>query len=200
MQSRKKKKYQVAVMLQLCQGGGMTLKRPLRIGVIGQSGAISPEVERLAEDVGRGIGERGGLLLCGGRDGVMAAACRGAREAGGITVGILPGDRVDEGNPYLDVPITTGFGLDFRSLVLVHSCDAIIMIGGRNGTFGELSQAYLNCRPVVILTGSGGWADRVKGMAHEGRYLDDRRNVEICYAETPEEAVALAFALARGRR
>ncbi|HHY36388.1 MAG TPA: TIGR00725 family protein [Firmicutes bacterium] len=168
----------------------------MRIGVIGQAGIIPPEVERLAVAVGREIGRRGGILLSGGRDGVMLAASRGAREAGGITVGILPGNSTAAGNPYLDVPITTGLDFNYRSLVLVHSCDALIMIGGKGGTLLELTAAYKNGRPVVVLKGSGQWADRAEELLTDG-CLDDRRCGEIRIATTPEEAVALAFSLAQ---
>ncbi|MGI6143001.1 MAG: TIGR00725 family protein [bacterium] len=169
--------------------------KKIRISVIGQSGEIPPAVEKLAAAVGREIGKRGGILLSGGRDGVMLAASRGAREGGGITVGILPGNKIEEGNPYLDVPITTGFGFDYRSLILVHSCDALIMIGGKGGTLTEFTTAYQNGRSVVVLQGSGGWADRVEELVADG-YLDDRHSGEIRFATTPGEAVSLAFSLA----
>lgn len=171
--------------------------KPIRIGVTGQSGRIPSEVEKMAEAVGREIGKRGAVLFSGGRDGVMLAASRGAREAGGITVGILPGNSIEEGNPYLDIPITTGLDLDYRSLILVHSCDALIMIGGKCGTLTEFIDAYKNGRPVVVLQGSGQWADRVEGLLVDG-YLDDRRCGEIRFATTPEEAVDLALSLAKG--
>lgn len=168
----------------------------MRIGVIGQSGAISQQVADLAYTVGREVARRGGLLLSGGRDGVMEAASRGAHEAGGIVVGILNGDNVAEANPYVDVVITTGLSFEYRSLVLIHSVDAVIMIAGGNGTLGELSAAYLNRRPVVVLTPTGGWSARIKDALYDQRYLDERRNMEIAFAETGEEAVAKAWSLA----
>lgn len=168
----------------------------IRIGVIGQSGPITERVAQIAEAVGREVARAGAILLSGGRNGVMEAACRGAKEAGGLTVGILPGDAIAEGNPYLDVPITTGLGFDFRSTVLIHSSDAVIMIGGCNGTFGELSTAYLNHKPVVVLEKTGGWTDRLREVAYDGCYLDERRNIPIHYASSAEEAVRLAIFLA----
>lgn len=172
----------------------------LRVAVIGQSGEAPPELAALAWDVGRGIAAAGAVLLSGGRDGVMAAASAGASEAGGIVVGILPGDDPDEGNPHLDVAITTGLGMDARSIVLIHSSDAVIVIGGQNGTLLEISDAYLTRRPIVVLRGSGMWADRLESVALEGRYLDWRQNVAIEYADTPAAAVAAALAAARMRR
>ncbi|MDI3280785.1 MAG: TIGR00725 family protein [Bacillota bacterium] len=168
----------------------------IRIGVIGQSGPISEEVAQIAAAVGREVARAGAILFTGGRNGVMEAACRGAKEAGGLTVGILPGDSIAEGNPYLDVPVTTGLGFDFRSTILIHSSDAVIMIGGCNGTLGELSTAYLNLKPVVVLEKTGGWTDRLREVAYDGRYLDERRNVPLYYASSAEEAVRLALFLA----
>lgn len=166
---------------------------PIRIGVIGQSGQISPEVALLAYEVGRHVAERGGILISGGRDGVMEAATRGAKEAGGLTVGILPGDDVSVGNAYLDVPITTGLSFEYRSMILIHTVDAVIMLAGGNGTLGELSAAYLNRKPVVVLTPSGGWSGRIREALYDQRYLDERRNVEVAFAETGAEAVATAW-------
>ncbi|MCL4514651.1 MAG: TIGR00725 family protein [Firmicutes bacterium] len=181
-------------------GASRTGGSGIRVGIIGPSGSISREVAEAAEAAGREVAGGGAILLTGGRDGVMEAASRGAKTAGGLTVGILPGDSAEEGNAYLDVPITTGLGFDFRSTILVHSSDVIIMIGGANGTFGELSTAYLNSKPVVVLENTGGWADRLKDAAYEGCYLDERRNVKIHYAKTPEEAVKLALLLAFSQR
>lgn len=167
----------------------------IRIGIIGQSGTITPEVERLAHEVGQAVARRGGLLFSGGTSGVMEAACRGAQEVGGLTVGILPGDDPTYGNGYLDIPITTGLNFEYRSLVLIHTIDAVIMVAGGNGTLGELSAAYLNRKPVVVLTPSGGWSSRIRDALYDQRYLDERRNIEIAFAETAEEAVARAWSL-----
>ncbi|SFG72954.1 hypothetical protein SAMN05660649_02540 [Desulfotomaculum arcticum] len=161
----------------------------IRIGVIGQSGAITPEMQKMAEEIGREIAQKGAILLTGGRSGVMEAVSRGAKMANGLVVGILPGDTLDKANEYIDIPITTGLSSDYRSLILVHSSDALIMIGGGNGTLGELSASYLNRKPVVIIEPSGGWAGRVRTIAYEGTYLDERKHVKLDYAHTPKEAL-----------
>lgn len=172
-----------------------------RIGVIGQSGPIAAEVATLAEAVGRELARRGAVLLCGGGDGVMEAACRGARAEGGLTVGILPGDDPAAGNPYLDLPLTTGLDFEWRSLVLVHACDAVIVVAGAVGTLVEVAAAYHNGVPIVALLGSGGWAERLREAAFEGgRYLDARRTAEIRYARDPVRAVEEALELAEARR
>lgn len=165
----------------------------IRIGVIGQSGDIPEATRKLAEEIGQEIAAKGAVLLTGGTNGVMEAASRGAKDANGLVVGILPGDRIEDANGYIDIPITTGLSYDYRSLILVHSSDAIIMIAGANGTLGELSAAYLNRKPVVIVEASGGWAGRVRSMAYEGLYLDERKWVKLDYADTAKEAVDIVM-------
>lgn len=164
----------------------------LRIGVIGQSGQLSEAVATLSEAVGKEIASRGAILLTGGTNGVMEAVSKGAREAGGIVVGILPGDQVEAANDYVNIPINTGLSYDYRSLILVHSSDAIIMIGGENGTLGELSIAYLNSKPIIVVEPSGGWAARVRSIAYDGSYLDTRKTVELDFAHSAQEALDIA--------
>lgn len=165
----------------------------IRIGVIGQSGDISAELQQLAQEMGREIALRGAILLTGGTNGVMECASKGAKEANGLVVGILPGDTMDRANKYIDIPINTGLSFDYRSLILVHSSDALIMVGGGNGTLGELSAAYLNLKPVVILEPSGGWAKKVRTIAYEEEYLDERKSIKLDYAQTVKEALDLAL-------
>jgi uncharacterized protein (TIGR00725 family) len=164
----------------------------IRIGVIGQSGEIPEATCILAEEIGKEIALHGAILLTGGTSGVMGAVSRGAKQANGLVVGILPGDTLEVANEYIDIPITTGLSFDYRSLILVHSSDVIIMIAGGNGTLGELSAAYLNRKPVVIVEASGGWAARVREMAYDGSYLDERKWVKLDYADTAKEAVDIA--------
>lgn len=161
----------------------------LRIGVIGQSGEIPASTCKLAEEVGQEIAARGAVLLTGGTNGVMEAVSRGAKQANGLVVGILPGDKAGDANDFIDIPITTGLSYDYRSLILVHSSDAMIMIAGANGTLGELSAAYLNRKPVVVIEASGGWAAKIRGVAYDGMYLDERKWVKLDYADTAKEAL-----------
>lgn len=173
----------------------------MRIGVIGQSGDIPIELQQLAHEVGREVALRGAVLLTGGTNGVMECASRGAKEANGLVVGILPGDSLDRANEFIDIPISTGLSFDFRSLILVHSSDALIMLAGGNGTLGELSAAYFNLKPVVILEPSGGWAKKVRSMAYEEAYLDERKSSKLDYAQTVKEALDIVFdrAIANGK-
>lgn len=120
----------------------------MQIAVIGASGC-SPEEYAKARDVGRLIAEHHATLVCGGMGGVMEAACRGAREAGGRTVGIVPD--TGNGNLYLDIVIRTGLG-HARNILVVQSADALIAVGGSHGTLSEIAIALKQKRPVFGLS------------------------------------------------
>jgi uncharacterized protein (TIGR00725 family) len=109
------------------------------IAVIG-GGVCSAEEAMLAEEVGRLLAQAGVGLVCGGRGGVMAAACRGARQAGGITVGLLPGTDPAEANPWVQIAIPTGLG-EARNALVVGAGRAVIAIGGEYGTLSEIAFA-----------------------------------------------------------
>ncbi|KPJ63105.1 MAG: hypothetical protein AMS15_01775 [Planctomycetes bacterium DG_23] len=121
-----------------------------RIAVIG-SGDASERESRLAEEVGREIGRQGAILVCGGLGGVMESASKGAREAGGLTVGILPGMDSKSANPYIDIPIPTGLG-EARNAIVAVSGDAVIAIGGSLGTLSEIAFALKARIPVIALS------------------------------------------------
>ncbi|UCE18054.1 MAG: TIGR00725 family protein [Gemmatimonadota bacterium] len=115
----------------------MSTPRVYRIGVIG-AGVCDETIGRMAEEVGHHIGRRGGLLLCGGLGGVMEAAARGAKKAGGTTIGILPGENARDANPHIDIPIVTGMG-EARNVIIVRTADAVIAISGGPGTLSEIA-------------------------------------------------------------
>jgi hypothetical protein len=98
--------------------------------------------------VGRALAEAGAVLVCGGLGGVMEAACRGAQEAGGTTVGILPGHDRADANPYVDVAVATGLG-EARNALVVRAADALIAVGGEYGTLSEIALALKAGKPVV---------------------------------------------------
>ncbi len=123
--------------------------RKIRIGVIG-SGRCSREIYQLAERVGEGIARRGAILICGGLGGVMEGACKGAKAAGGMTVGILPGTRPDDANAYVDIPLATGLSLA-RNLLVVRSSQALIAIEGGYGTLSEIAFSLQSGVPVIGL-------------------------------------------------
>lgn len=123
------------------------------------------------------------MLVCGGMGGVMAAACRGARKAGGPTLGILPGLERDDANPYLDFTICTGIG-HARNLSVVASGDAVIAVGGEFGTLSEIGLARKAGRPVVLL---GSWSITRNGELPAG----------VTVASSPGSAVELALSAGR---
>jgi uncharacterized protein (TIGR00725 family) len=153
--------------------------RPLRITVVGAS-SCDETTALSAERVGEEIARRGGVLICGGLGGVMEAAARGARRAGGLTVGILPGDRGEDANPSIDVPVATGLG-EARNVVNVRAAEAVVAVAGRYGTLSEIALALGMGIPVVAF---GAWSD-LRDVIQEG---------------SPEEAVEKAFELAAARR
>jgi uncharacterized protein (TIGR00725 family) len=175
-------------------------RRPV-ITVIGKSARnasdpVPPQALRAGEEVGRLLAERGAVVLTGGLSGVMEAVSRGAKSAGGLVIGILPGFDKRDANAYVDVAITTGMGW-MRNTLVVRAADAVIMISGGIGTLNELTVAYED-KPTVILEGTGGWADRIREVAYKGKHLDEVGINELRFAKTPAEAVELALSLAPG--
>ena len=142
----------------------------VQVSVIG-SGV---EHEARAEEVGRLLAERGCAVVCGGRGEVMAAASRGAKSAGGTTIGILPGTSRADANEWIDHVVVTGLG-HARNAVVAASGDAVIAVGGSYGTLTEIGFARIFGRPVVILE---------PGLEVEG----------VPRAVTPLEAVELVLA------
>ncbi|MFC4447503.1 TIGR00725 family protein [Halorussus aquaticus] len=121
----------------------------MRVSVIG-GGTITESEAATAEEVGRRLGERGHTVVCGGLGGVMEAACRGASEADGRTVGILPGEDRTAANPHVDTAIATGLGHARNALVVMNG-DAVIAIDGGVGTLSELGFAGVFDRPTAGL-------------------------------------------------
>ena len=122
------------------------------VGVVGPSGAAPDELVD-AEGLGRGLAERGHVVVCGGLGGVMSEVSRGAAGAGGTVVGLLPGlDRADA-NPFVTVAIPTGLG-ELRNALLVRTSDVVVSVGGSWGTLSEIALAVRTGVPVVAI---GGW-------------------------------------------
>jgi uncharacterized protein (TIGR00725 family) len=119
------------------------------IGVIGGA-KCSRGVQELAEEVGRGIAEAGAFLVCGGMGGVMEAACRGAKAAGGTTIGILPGADRRQANECVDIAIATGIN-EARNLAIIRTSDVLIAVGGSYGTLSEIGFALKMGKKVVGL-------------------------------------------------
>lgn len=121
------------------------------VAVVGP-GTAPAAVEELAFDVGALLAEHGAILVCGGLGGVMAAACRGAASAGGVSVGLLPGDDRDAGNEHLTVALPTGLG-QLRNGLVVAAADAVVAVGGNWGTLSEVALAVRAGKPVAALAG-----------------------------------------------
>jgi uncharacterized protein (TIGR00725 family) len=154
------------------------MPRAVQISVIGGAEG-DPEILGEAEVVGRGIAEAGAVLVCGGRTGVMEAASRGASEAGGTVIGVLPTTDPKDANPYVTHVIATGIG-HARNLAVVASGDAVIAIGGEWGTLSEIAFARRLERPVVALRS---WPLRNRTGTDLG----------IVEAESGDEAVGVAL-------
>lgn len=150
------------------------------ISVLGESDASAKNF-KMAEEVGRRIAEGGAVLVCGGLTGVMTAAAKGAKQAGGLTIGILPGSHREEANPYIDIPIITGVGYA-RNKYVVKTGQVCIAVGGNYGTLSEIAFALGYGIPVI---GLNTWE-----LIHH-----HREDKGIIYVDTPKEAVDLAFKL-----
>ena len=150
----------------------MAAPKSIQIGVIG-AGSCSGKVGQTAFHVGKAIAREGAVLLCGGLGGVMEAAARGAKEEGGVTVGILPGALAEEANPYIDIPIVTQMG-HARNVVLVRSSHAVIAVSGGYGTLSEIAIALKIGIPCI---GIETW-DQVDG---------------VIMADSPDQAVLSAI-------
>ena len=132
----------------------MDTMRPGRISVIG-SGQCDAAQYETARRVGELAARAGYEIVCGGLGGVMTAVCQGAREAGGRTIGILPGDDARAANPYVDVPVVTGLGIA-RNVLVVKNGDAVIAVAGGAGTLSEIGVALKLGRPVAAIGRFGG--------------------------------------------
>jgi uncharacterized protein (TIGR00725 family) len=117
------------------------------VAVVGPGEATAAEIET-AEAIGRGLAEAGAVLVCGGLGGVMEAACRGAAENGGLTIGILPSENRTDANEWVMVAIPTGLG-ELRNGLIVRAADAVIAVGGAYGTLSEIALALRTGVPVI---------------------------------------------------
>ncbi|MFC1956123.1 TIGR00725 family protein [Chloroflexota bacterium] len=154
------------------------------IAVIGGSDP-SPEVNKLAEEVGRELARRDVVLICGGLGGVMEAACKGASAEGGMTIGILPGDSRQSANSYVQIPIVTGIGYA-RNVAVVKSAQAVIAIDGSYGTLSEIAYALQGNIPVI-------------GLNTWSLTKDDQPEIPIIQIANPADAVNKALELIKDR-
>ena len=130
-------------------------------------------IYNMARDVGFEIGKKGWTLICGGLGGVMEGAAKGCTEAGGMTIGLLPGLNRDTANPYIRIPIPTGLG-DGRNLLVVRASDILVAISGGHGTLSEIALALKAEKPVV---GLETWRN-INGITYATDYRDAIQNIE----------------------
>lgn len=177
------------------------MSRKFQIGVMGSAADLkyTKEVEEAAYEVGKYVAEMGGILFFGAEkdsDSLSTAACRGAKDAGGLTVGITYGKGKDVWEKDADIIIPCGLERGGgRETVLVTGCDAVIAISGGSGTLTELAIAYQADIPMIALKGYGGWADK---LADD--YIDIRKRQLTVGASTAKDAVEIAFAAAKEYR
>ena len=157
---------------------------PLLISVIG-GGEPTARAEELAEEVGRELARRGATVVCGGLSGVMEAVCRGAKSAGGTTIGILPGSDPADASPYVDIPICSGIGYA-RNVIVVKTGRAVIAVDGSFGTLSEIGHALGDGIPVI-------------GLETWELSIDGEADSSIVRADSPEEAVEKALEAADRR-
>jgi hypothetical protein len=155
------------------------MSRAPYIAVVGPVEATDGQLAA-AEAVGRGLAQRGAVVVCGGLGGVMASACEGAKAAGGTTVGILPGSDRAAANEWVDVAVSTGLG-EARNALVVRAADAVVAVGGGYGTLSEIALALKAGKRVI---GVDTWT--------LGREPDP-----IARVTDPDEAVAMALAAVR---
>lgn len=170
--------------------------RKIQIGVMGSAADLrySENIEKLAEEVGYWVAKNNATLVFGAEkdyDSLSTAACRGAKKANGYTVGVTYGKGLEVFEKNADFIVVSGLERGGgREMCLVLSCDAIVTLSGGSGTLTEIAIAYQANIPVVALSGTGGWTDKLAGT-----YLDQRERLIIETAKTPREAVEKAIQL-----
>lgn len=160
-------------------------QRPIIISVIGGSNAAQKDLD-VAYEVGLELAKRGAIVLCGGLAGVMEAVCKGAKEGGGTTIGIMPGNTAGDANQYVDIAIPTGLGYA-RNAIVASAGGAIIAIDGAYGTLSEIGHGLGDGTPIV---GLNTWEFTIDGKV----------DTTIDKAESPLEAVEKALEYAKARQ
>ncbi len=151
-----------------------------QILVIGNNdNGCTPELEKIAYDAGKEIAQSNSVLITGG----MKAASHGAKDAGGLTIGIIPQDDSSLANEFCDIVIPSGMGLS-RDFLNALSADGVVVVGGGSGTLSEICAAYMYKKPIATVKNSGGMATK-----YSDQFLDHRENVKIVGFDSPKDAV-----------
>ncbi len=158
-------------------------QQKLTISVIGGHN-IDKKVEQLAHNIGKIIAKVGAILVCGGLDGVMMAAARGCKEAGGLTIGLLPGNSKNDANQFIDIALPTSIGYA-RNAIVACSADIIIALPGSHGTRSEISYGIVFKRPVIDL---GGW--NIEGMIKVKNHIEAEVKIKELIANIQNDSDA----------
>ncbi|MFX1234053.1 MAG: TIGR00725 family protein [Promethearchaeota archaeon] len=152
------------------------------ISIIGAS-EIDNKTEKLTIELGRLLAENKYAIVCGGLTGVMESICRGVKENGGLTIGVIPFIEKSAANRYVDIVIPVPFS-QARNIVVVLTGDVCVAIGGKAGTLSELCFAWIYQKPIIALSNIQGWSSKVSNQK-----LDDRRSDKIYGLETPGQVI-----------
>jgi len=179
-------------MDQDAKGGTRQLK--IKIGVMGSAGGeLGDSIREKVYQLGKEIAEHDCVIVTGGCPGLPFDATRGAKEAGGMTIGISPGlDLEEHVNKYhspvdfIDILIFTGSGLMGREVIAVRSCDILIIVGGRSGTLGEFSIAYDEGKVIGVMEGTGGITREIRDIV---RAIEKDTGSRIVYNSEPADLV-----------
>jgi uncharacterized protein (TIGR00725 family) len=170
------------------------MQRKYQIAVIGPAGPEEYPKDKRPDDsvyeqaftIGQLLARENCIVVTGGKSGIMSTAAKGAKTvSGSITIGVVKGKKRFTANEFIDVEIISGAeadGLDEYQIITL--CDGVILLGGGAGTLEEIAIAYRQEKPIVALTETGGWADKLAGT-----FLDERERVRIESTKTPDEAV-----------
>jgi hypothetical protein len=177
----------------------------LKIGVMGSaSGDHSKETLGKAREIGKAIADAGCVFVFGATVGFPLEAAKGAKESGAIVIGVSPAatekehrEKYKYPTDQCDAVVFTGHGFQGRNVVLVRSCDAVIIVGGRIGTMSEFSVAYAEQRPIGVLEGSGGFSDKVRELDKD--VLKGEMPTPIVFEKDPKALVGKLVALLRKR-
>ena len=152
------------------------------ISIIGAS-EISSEVEQEAVELGRLLAKNNYIVSCGGLTGVMEAVCKGAKQEGGLTIGITPFENKGMANKYVDIEIPVPFS-QARNIIVVLSGDACVAVSGKAGTLSEICFAWIYNKPLLALTNVDGWSSKIAGQQ-----IDDRRKDKVIGFDNPQGIV-----------
>ncbi len=168
-----------------------------QIGVIGSAGLEeyprkkpSVKIYEAAYQIGKLLASRDAIVVCGGKGGIMESVCKGAQEKNGITVGVISGNKRGKSNSYVDVEVVSGFVNFGEEGLIISMSDSVIVLGGGAGTLQEITLAYRSKKPIIVVSGLGGWGKKLRNS-----YLDSRRNVKVVEADNINSAVDLALSI-----